>query len=468
MAANHSPKHAHLHELGLAAAARAIRNGEISLAAYVGKLLERARGHAGLKAFITIDDPALLTAAQAADKATAQGAHAPLLGVPFGVKDSYMTRGLKTSFGTGLLKDYVPSDDAPVVAALKASGAIVFGKNNLVEMSYGLTGLNAHHGQPRNPYDMNRVTGGSSSGGGASVAARLVPVALGGDTVGSIRVPASLCNVVGFKPRPGGWSGDRVAPISPTLDTTGVLARSVEDCALVDTLVTGAKNEDLPGDTGLKGVRLAIAPKQFQDFLDPCVSEIFQETLIRLRQAGAEIIEVDLGEGFAVLARKVTWSLFFHDTMPDVTQFLQSNNIPATFEAIYHQLTPDIKESWTKYVLPNSGGFLSDGAIGSIRSTDRSELQRLYAAAFTRADALVLPTTPCAAPRSRNRRGSRSRARTRSHHFSHATRFPQAVLVFPPSPCRWGCRSRSFRSASRSRLHPAQTVRFCRWLLGSR
>jgi Asp-tRNA(Asn)/Glu-tRNA(Gln) amidotransferase A subunit family amidase len=144
-----------------------------------------------------------------------------------------MTRGLKTSFGTKLLKDYVPDADAAVVAALKSSGAIVFGKNNLVEMSYGLTGLNAHHGQPRNPYDMNRVTGGSSSGA-AAVAARLVPAALGGDTVGSIRVPASFCGVVGFKPTPGRWSADGVAPISHTLDTPGVLARSVEDCALID------------------------------------------------------------------------------------------------------------------------------------------------------------------------------------------------------------------------------------------
>jgi mandelamide amidase len=102
-----------------------------------------------------------------------------------------------------------------------------------------------------------------------------------------------------------------VAPISHTLDTTGVLARSVEDCALVDGIATGVKHAERPRDAGLKGVRLAIAPRQFQDFLDPGVAAIFQETLGRLRQAGADIIEVDLGEEFATLARKVTWSLFF-------------------------------------------------------------------------------------------------------------------------------------------------------------
>ena len=386
------------HNLGVAAAARMIRRGEISAEAYTSALLARARQHAGLNAFITIDETAVLAAAQAADKARAQGADAPLLGVPLAVKDSYMTRGLKTSFGTGLLKDFVPDADAPVVASLKSGGAIVFGKNNLVEMSYGLTGSNAHHGQPKNPYELSRVTGGSSSGAGASVAARLVPAALGGDTVGSIRVPASLCGVVGFKPTPGRWSGQGVAPISHTLDTTGILARSVEDCALVDAVMTGAKGLAHPDEAGLKGVRLAIAPKQFQDFLDPAVAQIFQDTIGRLRQAGAEIVEVDLGEDFAALARKVTWSLFFHDTQPDVTQFLESNKIPTTFEAIYEQLTPDIKESWRRSVLPTSEGHVSDATVQSIRSTDRTKLQSLYAVAFAEADALVLPTTRCPAP----------------------------------------------------------------------
>ena len=386
------------HGLGVAAAAEAIRRGEISAEAYAAALLSRARQYAGLNVFITIDETAVLAAARDADKARARGADAALLGVPLAVKDSYMTRALKTSFGTGLMKDYVPDTDASVVASLKAGGAIVFGKNNLVEMSYGLTGSNAHHGQPKNPYDISRVTGGSSSGAGASVAARLVPAALGGDTVGSIRVPAALCGVVGYKPTPGRWPGDGVAPISHTLDTAGVLARSVEDCALVDAIVTGAKSDDRSSDAGLKGVRLAIAPKQFQDFLDSGVAEIFQETLARLKHAGTDIIEVDLGEEFASLARKVTWSLFFHETMPDVTQFLQGNKIPATFDAIYEQLGPEIKESWTKSVLPTGGGYVPDAAIRLIRSTDRAKLQGLYAAAFTRADALVLPTTRCLAP----------------------------------------------------------------------
>ena len=172
----------------------------------------------------------MLAAARHADKARAAGSTAPLLGVPLGVKDSYATRGLRTTLGTGILGSFRPNEDAEIVSAIKDAGGIVFGKNNLVEMSYGLTGNNINYGQVKNPYSYEHVAGGSSSGSGASVAARIVPAALGGDTVGSIRVPASLCGVVGFKPTTGRWSRDGVAPISHTLDTTGVLARTVEDC----------------------------------------------------------------------------------------------------------------------------------------------------------------------------------------------------------------------------------------------
>ena len=157
---------AELHELGLGAAARAIRNGEVSSETYVGELLERARAHADLKAFITIDEASVLQAARQADRALRAGHSAPLLGVPLAVKDSYLTKGLTTTFGTSVLATFKPTRDARAVAQVKEAGAIVFGKNNLVEMSYGLTGLNEHHGQVKNPYNKAHLTGGSSSGAG--------------------------------------------------------------------------------------------------------------------------------------------------------------------------------------------------------------------------------------------------------------------------------------------------------------
>jgi mandelamide amidase len=392
-----------LQELGLAAAARAIRNGDVSSEAYVGKLLERARSHADLKAFITIDEAAVLEAARQADRSLRSGRHAPLLGVPLAVKDSYLTRGLTTTLGTSVLSDFKPGRDALAVAGVKDAGAIIFGKNNLVEMSYGLTGLNEHHGQARNPYDKARLTGGSSSGGGASVAARIVPAALGGDTVGSIRVPASLCGVVGYKPTPGRWPGKGVAPISDTLDTTGLLARAVEDCELLDALLTRSPVPLSKPSGHLKGVRLAYAPAQHLDGVDDQVDRAFSETLRKLKDAGAELVVVDLGSDYVALANRTTWPIFFHDTMPAVREFLAANEVPVSFEQIYAGLGDRIKGSWSRFVEPSGAGHVSEEKYLTALNVDRQELRRRLASnVFGQADALLFPTTPCAAPRIEN------------------------------------------------------------------
>ncbi len=387
------------HEMGVRDAASAIRNGAITSEAYATKLLQRARDHADLGAFITIDDATVLEAARAADKARAAGKTAPLLGVPLAVKDSYMTRDLPTTFGTAILNKFRPGQDAPVVESVRDAGGVVFGKNNLVEMSYGLTGVNAHHGQPRNPYNKAHVTGGSSSGAGASVAARLVPAALGGDTVGSIRVPASLCGVVGFKPTQGRWSGDRVAPISGTLDTTGVLARSVVDCALIDAVVTKASFPAAAAQAGLKGIRLGYAPRQHLDVIDVDVQKLFSETLSKLRDAGAEIVEIDLGQDFATIAERATWGIFFHETKPAISDFVKVNNVPVTFEQIYEDLTPNIKGAWSTFVVPTGAKYISEEAYQGFMTRDRPELKCRYNEAFAKVDALIFPTTPCTAPR---------------------------------------------------------------------
>ncbi len=398
MTATRSGNSGELHELGLAAAARAIRNGEVSSEAYVGKLLERARRHADLKAFITIDESSVLEAARQADRSLREGRSAPLLGVPLAVKDSYLTKGLTTTFGTSVLATFKPTRDAVAVA-----GAIIFGKNNLVEMSFGLTGLNAHHGQVRNPYNKAHITGGSSSGAGASAAARIVPAALGGDTVGSIRVPASLCGVVGYKPTPGRWPSKGVAPISDTLDTTGLLARSVEDCELVDAILTKRPVQSSDETGNLKGVKFAYAPRQHLADVDGQADNVFRETLRKLKDTGAEIVEVDLGGDFLALTDRTTWPIFFHETMPGVREFLAANEVPASFEQIYAGLGERIKGSWSRFVVPSGAGYVSDEKYLTALNADRQELRRgLASIAFGQADALLFPTTPCAAPRIEN------------------------------------------------------------------
>lgn len=398
--ATSTPKTDALASLGLAAAAEAIRKGEISSESYASALLQRARDHADLNAFITIDEDALLEAARKADKAIASGATAPLLGVPVAIKDSYLTEGLRSTIGLSTLDRFVPEHDSDAVQAIRDGGGIVFGKNNLVEMSFGLTGHNETYGQAKNPHNVDYVSGGSSGGGGVSVAARIVPAALGGDTIGSIRVPASFCGVVGFKPTTGRWPRSGVAPISHTLDTTGVFARSVEDCILIDRVVTRDETPDANAHSDLKGVTLAYAPHQYLELVAPEVAARFNETLRQLRDAGANVVEVDLGQDFSSRALSATWNIFFRETKAAVEKFIRQNNVPTTFDDIVDGLKPGLKNAWTHLVLPTGPGYISDEVYNTALSDERREIKRRYAQAFlsTGAEALILPTTPVPAP----------------------------------------------------------------------
>ncbi|MGN8546988.1 amidase family protein [Bradyrhizobium sp. 13971] len=391
-----------MNSLGVVSAAAAIRNGEITSEAYTAGLLSRSRALAELNAFITIDEDAVLAAARDADKARAAGSAAPLLGVPFGVKDSYLTKGVPTSLGLESLAHFVPQEDADAVRAIKRAGALIFGKNNLVEMSYGLTGHNARYGQVKNPYARDRVSGGSSSGSAAAVAAGLVPASLGGDTVGSIRVPASFCGVVGFKPTTGRWPRDGVAPISHTLDTTGAFARSVEDCILLDQVMTGeqASVQSSNGGYDLKGARLAFAPRQFLELVDPDVETRFREVVRRLKDAGAEVVEVDLGDDFNALIQTATWGIFAHETMGAISEFLRRHDIPTTFEAIHDGLKPQLRQAWGHIALPGGAGAISAEAYQTALNVSRPEIQRRLDRAFVAhgADVILQPTTPCTAP----------------------------------------------------------------------
>ncbi|MDB5979908.1 MAG: hypothetical protein JWQ69_923 [Pseudomonas sp.] len=393
-------KNLDLHDLTATAAAAAIKDGTLTSEAYASALLQRTRDNSDLKAFITINEDAVLEAASAADKHRRVGKPLGALhGVPIGVKDSMNTQDLPTSAGTRVLAGFRPKHDATVVAALKNAGAIVFGKNNLVEMSYGLTGSNAHHGQAKNPYDKNHMTGGSSSGAGSSVAARLIPAALGGDTVGSIRVPASFTGVVGFRPSTGRWPGDGLAPISHTLDTAGPMARSVEDCALIDSVVTGvALGRNLSG-ISLKGVRLGIAPRQHLDVIDVEVERTFRESIAALKAAGAEIVEIDLGDDFMDLASQANWPIFFRETMPHVTEYLAQSNAPVSFDDIYKGLGANVDKYWSDSVVPTAVNFVSEATYLESLNVHRPALIQRYADGYGRNGiaALLFPTTPAPA-----------------------------------------------------------------------
>ncbi len=236
-------------------------------------------------------DEALKAAAHADVLRMAGQAPSALAGLPISIKDLLDVAGETTLAGSIVLKDRAPAAaDAPVVARLRAAGAAIVGKTNMTEFAFSGVGINPHYGTPGNPHDPSRIPGGSSSGAAVSVAAGICVAAIGSDTGGSIRIPAALCGLVGFKPTMRRVPTAGTVPLSTTLDTLGPIARTVDDCLLVDAII--ADQPLSPPSLELQGLRFAVPEDVVMDDIDDHVARAFTSTLSRLSSAGAEIIEV--------------------------------------------------------------------------------------------------------------------------------------------------------------------------------
>ncbi len=227
--------------------ARAVRAGELDPVEPIKRALDAIDACRDLNALITVCPDQALARAHA-------GADGPLAGVPLLVKDVFDTAGVRTTLGSRIYADRVPASSASAVRALEAAGAIMVGKTNCDEFAWGVTGQNPFYGDARNPTLPGRITGGSSSGNAAALAAGLAPLALGTDTGGSARMPAGCCQVVGMKPRLGALPTAGVFPLCPSFDTVGPMARSVADCALCYGVLTGAP----VGERGIVGLRVGV------------------------------------------------------------------------------------------------------------------------------------------------------------------------------------------------------------------
>lgn len=234
-------------ELGAAETARAIAAGELNAVEATELALARLEAHAHLNAVITVCGERALARARG-------GVDGPLAGVPLLVKDVIDTAGIRTTAGSRIYAERVPERTAPAARALESAGAIVIGKTNCDEFAWGVTGQNEFYGDCGNPVRPGRITGGSSSGNAAALAAGIVPLALGTDTGGSVRMPAGCCDVVGMKPHPGELPMAGIFPLSPSFDTVGPMARSVEDCALAYAVLAG---HHLP-EPSLAGLRAGL------------------------------------------------------------------------------------------------------------------------------------------------------------------------------------------------------------------
>jgi aspartyl-tRNA(Asn)/glutamyl-tRNA(Gln) amidotransferase subunit A len=259
-----------------------------------------------LNGFVTVTEDAAREAARAAEREIASGTYrGQLHGIPIAVKDLFATRGVRTTAGSKILADWAPDYDATVVEKLAHAGAVGLGKLGMHEWAFGTTSDNVHFGPVRNPWNTDRVPGGSSGGSGAATAAGLAFATLGSDTGGSIRIPAAACGCVGMMPTYGRTSLYGAVPLSWSLDHAGPLTRSVRDAAIVlraisghDPLDPSTEKQPVPDwidgiERGPRGLRIGVPKQYFWDGLEPEIERLTHKALAEMEAAGAQLREVD-------------------------------------------------------------------------------------------------------------------------------------------------------------------------------
>lgn len=288
--------------------AERVRSGEVAAADVAEASLARIEAvDDRVRALLTVTPEVARAQATAVDRAIAAGEDAgPLAGVPVAVKDNLCTHGVRTTCGSRILPQFVPPYDATVVARLRGAGAVMVGKANLDEFAMGSSTENSAYGPSRNPWDLDRVPGGSSGGSAAAVAAREAPAALGSDTGGSIRQPASLCGIVGVKPTYGRVSRYGLVAYASSLDQVGPLARSVDDSALLLSVIAGADPRDATcvdvpvpdyraaAAAGMRGLRIGVPREFFAEGVDPAVGALVRAAVERLCEEGASAEDCSL------------------------------------------------------------------------------------------------------------------------------------------------------------------------------
>lgn len=284
-------------------ALRSRRSSSVELTSAAVARIERS--NPTLNAFITVTaERAMRQARQADAELAAGGDRGPLHGIPIALKDLFLTRGVRTTAGSKVYENFVPDRDAAVVEKLEAAGAVMLGKLNMHELAYGITSANPHFGAVRNPWNVAHSPGGSSGGSGAAVAAGLVYAAMGTDTGGSIRIPASFCGTVGLKPTYGRVSRYGVLPLGYSLDHVGPLTRSVRDAAIVLNAIAGHDRRDetssrlpvvdcVPDDgCSIRGLRIGFPENFYFERLDGDVEHSVRGSLARAESLGAVAIPV--------------------------------------------------------------------------------------------------------------------------------------------------------------------------------
>ena len=354
-----------------------------------------ARLNPRLNAYLTVTADQARAQARHAEKELLKGRRGPLHGIPISLKDNIWTRGVRTTAGSKILSDFIPERDATTVRRLRRAGGIVLGKTNLHEFAYGVTTNNPHFGPTRNPWDTERIPGGSSGGSAAAIAAGLCVASVGSDTGGSVRIPAALCGVVGLKPTFGRVSCYGVVPLSPSLDHVGPLTRTVADAAIMlgviagrDPLdpatITAAAARDLRRWRGrISHLRLGWPREYFWEKLDDEVRRHVEAAARWFEREGARIEQISL---------------------PHLAESAETTTQIALAEARhFHQSAgyfPARSADYSEEVRKRLEMGADVRAVDYLRAFElRKLLQADFNQAFAAVDAILAPTVPIAAPR---------------------------------------------------------------------
>lgn len=377
---------------GIREVRQAISDGEVSPVDLVTdqiRLIEEL--NTSLNAFITICKDEALKAASECEKSKENGKALGLLGgIPLSIKDNIYVKDVLCTAGSKILSLFVSDYDATCVAKMREHGGVIVGKNNLHEFASGVTSVNPFFGAVRNPWDTSRIAGGSSGGSAAAVASGMVFAALGTDTSGSVRIPASLCGVVGLKPTFGLVSNYGVVPLSKTLDHVGIIARSCADAGIVlqsiagyDPLDSQSAKHDVGnyviGDQSTPFI-VGVPKHYFMDVLDEEVREAFLDFLEDLREAGISVVDVEMPDLDRV--QDVWYSIRFSEAASFHKKWFTSRR---------HDYGPDVAE-----MLRRGGEVRASEYTSAL--VQRKDMERVFLSSLKDVDAVVTPTTPIVAP----------------------------------------------------------------------
>lgn len=375
-----------------------IAGGEISAEELAADLIETWERWPTLNALVNFQPDPFLENAVAADKHRSSGAACgPLHGLPLVAKDNFDVLGFPTTAASPALAGNFPDQDCPVVQALRDAGAIVMAKANMHELAFspGISkpsegeAIYGAFGQSQNPYDAERSPAGSSSGTGAAVGARLAPAGLGTDTGGSIRNPAAWCGISGLRPTIKRYSQTGIVPISWTRDTAGPMARSCADLQLLDSVIT---SEADVSEVALEDIRFGIDRDFYCADADPEILSVFETELSRLKDAGAEIVDVELPELEALIG-EAGQLIAMYEFIRSVPQYLEASDCGVSFDELIRQTAAT--GLGDKFNELRTSLAISDADYQRSMETLRPAIQKTYHDCFRdhRLDALIFPAT---------------------------------------------------------------------------